>query len=65
VGDGSLDGVTVRVVTQRAAADSIGDLFSGALKAVDTQSGTKSVTKSATTPPLTCEDMVPPREFES
>jgi integrase len=51
--------------TQRAAADSIGDLFSGALKAAEIESGDKSGDKSAPTPPLTCEDLVPPREFES
>ncbi len=47
--------------TQRAAADSIGDLFSGALGAMEIKSGTKS----EAVPPLTCENMVPPREFES
>jgi len=47
--------------TMRAAADSIGDLFSGALGAVEKKSGDKS----EAAPPLTCEQMVPPREFES
>ena len=51
--------------TLRAAADSIGDLFSGALGAVEKKSGNKSGNKSETAPPLTCEQMVPPREFES
>ena len=51
--------------TQRATADSIGKLFSGALGAVETQSGTKSGTNSEAIPPLNCEQMVPPREFES
>ena len=51
--------------TQRAAADSIGDLFSGALGAVEKQSGNKSGNNSEAVPPLTCENVVPPREFES
>jgi len=51
--------------SQRAAADSIGDLFSGALQAVENESGDKSGDKSASIPPLTCENLVPPREFES
>ncbi|MHB1451475.1 MAG: tyrosine-type recombinase/integrase [Coriobacteriia bacterium] len=51
--------------TQRAAADSIGDLFSGALGAVEKQSGNKSGNNSEAVPPLTCDNVVPPREFES
>ena len=51
--------------TQRAAADSIGDLFSGALGAMEIKSGDKSGDNSEAVPPLTCEQMVPPREFES
>jgi len=51
--------------TLKAAADSIGDLFSGALGAVEKKSGDKSGDKSETAPPLTCENVVPPREFES
>jgi len=48
------------IASVRSAADSIGDLFSGALGAVEGQLGTKS----ETVPPLTCENVVPPREFE-
>ena len=51
--------------TLKAAADSIGDLFSGALGAVEKKSGDKSGDKSEAAPPLTCDKLVPPREFES
>jgi hypothetical protein len=51
--------------TQRAAANSNDELFRGALDAAEIEPGNNSGNRSATTHPLTCEDMVPPREFET